>query len=443
MTKEQRTAMARIISDMIKADNIIEESEIKDMKGLMAKYSITRQDMSDARNIRFSDAVTILQELTVMERQQFFKSIYNISLSDNMCVPKEVLYLIALQYCLVEYGKKDEKGYRVPQPYLISCPTGESCISDQYMVYLESTYSEKHNAEIKKDFKLLVTQCRLNGFNFVYIPKMVEEFKEMDSRYVKDVISYMAPQLEDDIVDNVYVRLCDMTTTEFFHSVLYENLQVKAIYDAQPSILINIGNSVVPYCASEGPVQYYSEFLCIPIAATALQLVEDILAFYQSKVSIKTITVTDNCGQFKYFGFYKALFDFLIAPPPVAPKLIFLGQHITDGRYYIAFKYNDGRERKIKLTPQLYELYFRTAIHTYKSKTKGLSAAKVDKYAMSHLRRQIKEALKDASFAEQYRPEKMGNLYVLRLDKDKVFARSYQLGCYDNFTDIPIEKYER
>lgn len=29
MTKEQRTAMARIISDMIKADNIIEESEVQ------------------------------------------------------------------------------------------------------------------------------------------------------------------------------------------------------------------------------------------------------------------------------------------------------------------------------------------------------------------------------------------------------------------------------
>lgn len=41
MTKEQRTAMARIISDMIKADNIIEESEIKDMKELMSEYAIT------------------------------------------------------------------------------------------------------------------------------------------------------------------------------------------------------------------------------------------------------------------------------------------------------------------------------------------------------------------------------------------------------------------
>lgn len=40
MTKEQRTAMARIISDMIKADNIIEESEIKDMKKLMSEYAI-------------------------------------------------------------------------------------------------------------------------------------------------------------------------------------------------------------------------------------------------------------------------------------------------------------------------------------------------------------------------------------------------------------------
>ena len=56
MTKEQRTAIARIISDMIKADKIIEESEIWDMKRLMSEYSITYQEMSDARKIRFSDA---------------------------------------------------------------------------------------------------------------------------------------------------------------------------------------------------------------------------------------------------------------------------------------------------------------------------------------------------------------------------------------------------
>ena len=59
MTREQRTAITRIISDMIKADNIIEETEIKDMKMLMSKYSLTYQDMSNARKIRFSVAVLL------------------------------------------------------------------------------------------------------------------------------------------------------------------------------------------------------------------------------------------------------------------------------------------------------------------------------------------------------------------------------------------------
>ena len=303
MTKEQRIAMARIISDMIKADNIIEENEIMEMKALMQKYSITRQDMSDARNVRFSEAVMILQDMPKKDRQSFFDCIYTIALSDNVCVSKEALLLIALQYCLVEHDRKDINGNKIPKPYLISCPASESTISDQYMVYLENSYDEGRNAEIMQDFKLLVTQSRLNGFNFIYIPKMVEEFKEMDSQYVRDVISYMAPQLNDEVVVDVYDRLCKMTTQDFFHSVLYKKLQVRTIFDAKPSILINIVTSVIPYCATDGTIQYYTEFLCIPIATTTLSLVEEILAFYQSKVSVKTITLVDNKGQFKYFGF--------------------------------------------------------------------------------------------------------------------------------------------
>ncbi|MBQ0073060.1 MAG: hypothetical protein KBT34_02570 [Prevotella sp.] len=443
MTKEQRTALARIISDMIKADNIIEESEIMDMKALMSKYSITKKDMSDARHIRFSEAVTALKDMTKKERQDIFDSIYRIALSDNVCVPKEALLLIALQYCLVEHDRKDSNGNKVPKPYLISCPTGESAISDQYMVYLESSYNEERNAEVMQDFKLLVTQSRLNGFNFVYIPKMVDEFKEMDSQYVKDVISYMAPHLNDTVVEDVYDRLCKMTTAEFFHSVIYEKLQVKAVYDAIPSILINIGTSVVPYCGTDGSIQYYTEFLCIPIATTTLSLVEEILAFYQSKVSIKTITITDNKGQFKYFGFYKALFDFLIAPPPVAPDLVFLGQNVQDGKYYVAFKFKEGRERIVKLMPKRYELYFKIATQTYCSRAKGLPSSKVDKTIMSHLRSRLASELKDVSFADQYKPEKEGNIFVLRLDKSKVFVRKYQIDNHKEYTDIPISEYKK
>ena len=444
MTREQKTAMARIISDMIKADNIIEESEIRDMKKLMSEYSITHQEMSDARKIRFTDAVNTLKKLSMKERKSFFDHIYSIALSDNVCVPREALLLIALQYCLIEYDKKTDKSFL--KPYLISCPTGEASFNDQYMVYLESSYDEERNAELMKHFRLLVTITRLCCFNFIYIPKMVEEFRGMNEQYVKDVISYMAPNLEESFIQQVYARLCDLTTVDFFQNVLYERLQVKALHNTPPSLLINIGTSVVPYCSAGGSVQYYSEFLCVPISSSILTLVDDILGFYQSKVSIRqSITINDSKGQFKYFGFYKALFDFLVAPPPIAPDLIFLGLDMKTGRYQVAFKFDKDNEKKVCLTPREYDIYFQIALRSYKSRTKGLPVA-YDKYikpTISKLKSKISDDIPDLTYSDQYKPERNGNVYVLRLDKSKVFVRVCTSNYCCEYEDIPIMKYEK
>ena len=106
MTKEQRIAISRVISDMIKADNIIEETEIQDMKQLMSDYSLTRQDMEAAQNIKLSDAIPVLRVLPKKVREELVNKIYGIAQSDNVCVPREALLLIALKYCLLDEEKK-------------------------------------------------------------------------------------------------------------------------------------------------------------------------------------------------------------------------------------------------------------------------------------------------------------------------------------------------
>lgn len=441
MTNDQRIAMARIISDMIRADNIIEESEIRDMKLLMAEYDISQRHLSEARKIKFADAVADLQDLPQRDRMTFIDHIYRIALSDKVCVPHEALLLLALKYCLVDIDKRDEQGRRLPKPYLVSCITGDASINEPYMVYVESTYDEECNAEIENDFRLLVTQSKLAGFNFIYIPKMVEEFKKMDAQYVKDVISYMAPNLETSFVEDVYARLCNMTTKDFFHNVLYERLQVKMPYDAPPSLLINVGTSVVPYCAADGSVQYYTEFLCLPISDTTLALVDEVLAFYQDKVSVKAVTVTDNKGQFKYFGFYKALFDFLIAPPPVAPRLVFLGQNVQDNKYYVAFCFENGSERKVHLTPARYQIYFDVAYRSYRSRAKGLPTNSAPATSISHIKSILLNELQDVTFRDQYIPSRNGNVYSLRLDASKVFVKVRKQGDPFAYEFIPIKDY--
>lgn len=42
MTKEQRTSIARSLSNMMKADNIVEESEIRDMKRTNLKLQVVQ-----------------------------------------------------------------------------------------------------------------------------------------------------------------------------------------------------------------------------------------------------------------------------------------------------------------------------------------------------------------------------------------------------------------
>lgn len=169
MTREHRIAIARIISDIIRADNIIEESEIKLLHEYMKSYGIKRSHMEEARRMRFSDAVVTLQEADEKELpadfcSEFYDRINTIANSDNLCATREALMLVALQYCLRDFsGKDDAKGHR---PYLISCAIGESSFDDLYMVYIEKHPDKRRNAELQEQFRLLVTVARLYGFNF-------------------------------------------------------------------------------------------------------------------------------------------------------------------------------------------------------------------------------------------------------------------------------------
>ncbi len=432
MTKQQRISLARIISDMIKADNIIEEREIRGMKHLMDKYGITKDNMSDARGIRFSDAVNRLKDMKHSEKREFFDDIYALAMSDNACVQREALLMLALKYCLIGTNDPKAESLRMLKPSLISCPIGESTINEPYIVYVESEYCGNTNNELCDEtlFQLIVTKSSMYGFNFIYIPKLVDEFQQMDKQYVTDVISYMDPKLKRNTIDEIYNRLRDMTTENFFKDILYERLNVKINRDIPPSLLINIGTSVVPYCISDGPVQYYTEFLCIPIYKSIKDIVEDILNYYKSKVSIHQTIIRGHEGHFKYFGFYKALFDFLIAPPPIEPDLVFAGQERITNKYEIIFKYNDKYEKRLPLPYGEYTILYKICKGGFNRMIEGQKAPEI-----ARLKGRIKLLLNDVINKDKYLPYRQGNIYKIPLDKRKIFERIYDDISQSTYSD--------
>ena len=329
-TTKERIAIARIVSDMIKADNIIEESEIEMLNKFKIEYNIDSRILSEARFVKFSTAVSDLSSLKDEEKIDIFKTIRGMAIADGVCVPKEAMLLLALRYALgIERDKKNPKNYIINHDVnvkLISCPTGETSITSQYVIYIEGARYDAENEDIRKNFEVNVLKLRQWGFDFIYIPSLIEEFRTMNEEYVKDVISYMAPELPMETINIVYERLLRMDTITFCNHVLADKLQVDEVKNATPSLFINIGTSIVPYCTVSGPVDCYTEFLCIPLTSDITSQINDFIRAYSKLVSFYSTPnptyLDENANRFKYFGFYKAMFDFLVKAEPKESDII-------------------------------------------------------------------------------------------------------------------------
>lgn len=376
-TTKERIAIARIVSDLIKADNIIAKSEIEMLNKFKSAYNIDSHILSEARHIKFSTAVTTLGSLEDEEKIEIFKTIQSMAIADGVCVPREAMLLLALRYALgieVEKDNNNQEQYVINhnrKVKLISCPTGETSIASQYVIYIEGRYNEEVNESIRNNFEVNVLRLRQWGFDFIYIPSLIEEFRAMNVEYVKDVVSYMAPELTEETINIVYNRLLRMDTITFCNHVLAEKLHVEEVKNATPSLFINIGTSIVPYCTVSGPVECYTEFLCVPLSEDLTSQVCDFIEAYSKLVSFYSTpspTLLSDHTHFKYFGFYKAMFDFLVKAEPKESDIII---HPWNN----LFEFPQIALDDLVLSPQEATLYKLILYCTYNHEVGGLPTA--------------------------------------------------------------------
>ena len=452
MTREQKIAVAKVIRDMIKADSLIDESEIRDMQELLEFYNITSDHMASSKKIRFADAINTLKDLNDRERITLYDKISKIALSDGVCLSSEAMLLIALNACLltkeeVARSRTEQKhssdSFRTSllnqdaiEPQIVSFPTSDASFTDKYIIYIENKFNSKVNEEIEKNHRLLTTLTQLYGFKFIYMPDVSEEFREMEPTYLKSVIEFISPNFKENDVERTYNRLCNLTTPKFYEEVITNRLKIDLCKNDVPFLILNVGTSTLQ--DDNGSVKFNTDFLCVPITNGIVKLIEEFSEYYEKIVSIKhTITVNGTRGRFKYFGFYKALFDFIIAPPPVLPDLIFYGQDIRDGRYKLCFRYPEDQCIFVKLTPNKYETFYAIANKTYNETAGGLHVSQAARPDISHIKSTIDEAVPNLTYPELYKPDRKGNLYVLNLSADKVFER---ISVGAEYKIVPLKK---
>ena len=306
MRHHQKIAIARLISDLIKSDDVICKEEIALYNHIVCSFDISQDELHEAQYVSQEEAVSYIKKMIPSEQKKIFSILQRAAYSDNSCIAREALLLLTLSLLL---NDKSEK-YRL----FSSVIKGWQNV-DKYVIYIESDYMSAINEEILQQYDTIANLLHLWKFEFIYIPKLTQSFREMDRSYLCDIIRYMNPRLSTEMLHNLYERLTNFTTESFTREYLSNTLHQSQFYDIAPSILINVGLSSVPASHSTLQDACFVNFLTIRLEDEPNAVLNEVRSFLDQYETFITEPEYQRPHRgrslFRYHGFYKQLFDFL------------------------------------------------------------------------------------------------------------------------------------
>ena len=296
MRAEERIAICRILTDLIKADLVIDSNEMQEYIKLCESYNIRREEEIKASSITLSEAVSLLKQSDRGLQRDLIGDFCDLSMSDGFCARPEALLLIGLSRCL-------EDPYSSAQ--ILSIPQPVFNVAFGSVLYIESSTNEGLNQVINDNFRTLFKECQVVGFNFIYVPKVIEHYRSTDRKLTSRIVRFLSPALSDDGVENVINGLLSINTQNFCKDILCNKLGIKELRDTEPALLIKIGRSYVND-------NLYANYLKINVDENIVKQMQKLLDTFSGMLSSDNINVSkveEKKNQFLYHGFYKQLLD--------------------------------------------------------------------------------------------------------------------------------------
>ena len=306
MRHHQKIAIARLISDLIKSDDVICKEEIALYNNIVCSFEISQDELHEAQFISQAEAVGYIRHMPFAEQKKIFSLLKKAAYSDNSCVAREALLLLTLSLTLSD---------TVNKYHLLSSLVKGGRNQEKYVMYIESDYMPAINQEIEEQYDTIANLLHLWKFEFIYIPKLTRSFSEMDRNYLCDIIRYMNPRLSKEMLPHLYDRLTTFTTENFTQEYLANASHHAHFYEIEPSLLINVGTSNIPAATATREDTYFMNLLTIRLDDEPNCVLNEVRRFldqYESLITEPEYQLPKRGkGLFRYHGFYKQLFDFL------------------------------------------------------------------------------------------------------------------------------------
>ena len=349
LDRTQKIAFARILSDLIEADFIVEEGEMDFFERIISKdgLNISVSMLVEAKTMDMAKAVAILKELDGESRRQLMDVLRELSLSDGTCVPLEAIQIFALEQALEH------------DAFIFSVPAKDVGIDNMTVIYIENDSETVISKSVEQAFRSISNEFSLAGFDFVYIPYVVEDYKRMKPEYLQKVVRYMIPSISQERVDAICCDLQKMTTARFCRDLLYKIINIPLL-DVKPSLLFKINESalIYKYDREDAERTEYANFLRIELKDDVLDEVRHLLDAYRDMLNCSvSVNSMPKSQKFMYYGFHRSLFDLIAYCREQKEYRLFFD--MTGSRPNVYFEPLDGSGERIplKLNPQETALY--------------------------------------------------------------------------------------
>ena len=403
--RQFRAAATRLFFDMINADGIIEDNEIlllegfgkykppKDKDGtpvdvpyltkeanelvrqggLRKKYHITIDDIQEANRLTTSEAIRILCKWQENDEKQAVKcfpqtpykaknvqsDLSVLSRCDGDRDINEAKLLAVVELCLNDSVPEHQRS--IP----ISYRERTLRFARKEILYLESKYDDEINTSIRKNRAYIESLLTVYGYDFVYIPFVIDFFKKKDKAdLLKPILMFSKPfYYKDEIRASEFVRDIQNITTADFTTTFSRAAHMEK--NLPPCLLVKIKTSTIEILDEEKNLKKtkFTDFIAIPIngnVVDAIKLLPDkILEHTDSITSLVRKTINEKKLYCK--GIHKTLIDYVVhrSSVNIVKKVVF---NVRGREKYIEFVGIDGG--RVMMKPKEVILYLTVLIYS-------------------------------------------------------------------------------
>lgn len=293
--EDAKTALAKVLSDLIQSDGIVNQGEIIFLRQVFTALKIDGSHLKKSGSMTLSDAVVVLRKCGSEEKEAILKAIRQLSGADGDVDPSEALLVAALTLAI---------GIPLPetvglQAKMVSIPNSSLDLRNA-VLYVESDYDKEVNRAISRQYGDICRLLECREKQFFYLPLVMKELHGK-RRTFRQMLRYIEPLLSNEQLQQIMHDMEGFDTSTLSREVFLNQLNSRGFQLERPAFLFKIDNLKSSTC---------QDLLLLSISQSPLQTLE---RFYQLNDNLmrqpKSERVNDELA---YTGIHKIIIDTIL-----------------------------------------------------------------------------------------------------------------------------------